>query len=204
MKNVIPLLGLLIFIFFSQNALAQYKPSLKMLADEKPWTADDIHRLANWMGIDHQKATFTSKELKGKNYYIVSKELRDGKIIKTDTLIRSSKDLAYAPPISCDVFKFAVMGGKTGEKTLKAEFIFDRFSVMREYAADATNEYSLRILNQQPLEIGKPFYAFANILPYENEGYKYYCAVEGSGKDPEKWGSEFGIKHYILFEMNFF
>lgn len=57
---------------------------------------------------------------------------------------------------------------------------------------------------RQPIETGKPFYAFAYILPYEKDGYKYYCAVESSGKDIEQWGAEFGIKHYILFEINLY
>lgn len=180
------------------------EPSLKMFGEARPWTAADIYRLADWMGVDYQKATFTGKELKGKNYYVVYKEVWDGKITKTDTLIKSSKSLSYAPPIDSEIFEIAVMGGKTDEKTLKAEFIFNRFSTMYEFKSESTDDYSLRIMDRQPIEIGKPFYAFAYILPYEKEGSKYYCAVEGSGKDPEKWGSEFGIKHYILFEMNFF
>ena len=42
------------------------------------------------------------------------------------------------------------------------------------------------------------------LLPYEKDGYKQYCAVESSDIEIESWGKEFGIKHYILFEMNFF
>lgn len=33
--------------------------------------------------------------------------------------------------------------------------------------------------------------------------YKYWCAVEDSGKNVENWGTEFGIKHYVIFEMKF-
>ncbi|RZJ68151.1 MAG: hypothetical protein EOO45_15010 [Flavobacterium sp.] len=68
-----------------------------------------------------------------------------------------------------------------------------------------SDDYSLRILERESnIEPGKPFYAFSYILPYEKDGFKYYCAVEGSGKDVEKWGTEFDIEHYILFEMTFF
>jgi len=30
-----------------------------------------------------------------------------------------------------------------------------------------------------------------------------WCAVENSGKETENWGKEFGIKHYLVFEMIF-
>ena len=43
-----------------------------------------------------------------------------------------------------------------------------------------------------------------NILPYEKDGFKYFCAVDNSGIDVENWGKEFGIEHYIIFEMKFY
>ena len=199
--------------FFLLNALlllavtamsAQSKPAaLKMFGEPNPWTADDIHRLANWIGVDYHKATFTSKELKGKNYYVVYKDIWDGKITKIDTIVKSGS-AAYAPPLDSEIFEVSVMGGKTGGKTLKAEFIFDRFSWIHEFPSLETDDYSLRIMDRQPIEIGIPFYAFAYIMPYEKDGYKYYCAVESSDTPVEEWGKAFGIRHYILFEMNFF
>lgn len=58
-------------------------------------------------------------------------------------------------------------------------------------------------MSDEKIEYGKKFYLLAYILPYENEGTKYWCAVENSGKDIENWGKEFGIKHYLVFEMIF-
>lgn len=203
MKPRIFLLNALLFLGIAAMN-AQSKPAaLKMFGDARPWTADDIRRLADWIGVDYQKATFTSKDLKGKNYYVVYKDVWDGKITKTDTLIKSGT-ANYAPALDSEMFEVAVMGGKTGEKTLKAEFIFDRFSWIHEFPSVETDDYSLRIMDQQPIEIGKPFYAFAYIMPYEKDGYKYYCAVESSDTSIEEWGTKFGIKHYILFEMMFY
>lgn len=203
MKTRFLLLAVLLPLITS-IANAQSKPTaLKMFGEARPWTAADIHRIANWIGVDYHKATFTSKDLKGKNYYVVYKEIWDGKITKTDTLIKSGT-ANYAPAVDSEMFEVAVMGGKTGDKTLKTEFIFDRFSWIHEFASAETNDYSLRIMDRQPIEIGKPFYAFAYIMPYEKDGYKYYCAVESSNTPIEEWGAKFGIKHYILFEMMFF
>lgn len=66
-------------------------------------------------------------------------------------------------------------------------------------------DYSLRSLHRGlVIEPGTRFYALAYILPYEADGSKIYCAVDTSGKDVESWGKEFGIPHFLIFEMSFF
>jgi hypothetical protein len=54
------------------------------------------------------------------------------------------------------------------------------------------------------LDIGykEKFYLLAYILPYDvGNGFKSYCEVGANGKDIEKWGEKFGVKHYLIFEM---
>jgi hypothetical protein len=65
--------------------------------------------------------------------------------------------------------------------------------------------FNLKIISKLTTEIkyGEKFYLLAYILPYEKDGAKYWCAVESSGKDIENWGKEFGIEHYLVFEMIF-
>ena len=58
------------------------------------------------------------------------------------------------------------------------------------------------------IEIGKKSYLLVYMLPYETEIenvgiMQQYCAVENSGKEIETWGKEFGIKHYLIFEIKF-
>jgi len=196
---------LFIILFFCVAATAQKKESsIKMTGDPQPWGSKDMYRLASWQGIHYEKAKFSGKELKGKYYYVVSKEIWNGKIKKTDTLFNTQKS-SYFEPINTDTLAFSVMGGKSSDRSLKVEFLFDRLSIHNNFLAVDTDEYSLRILDRlATVKPGKPFYAFAFILPYQEKGNKYYCAVESSGKDIEEWGTEFGIEHYILFEMCFF
>ena len=52
-------------------------------------------------------------------------------------------------------------------------------------------------------EFGKNFHLLVYMLPHAKDGMKYYCAVEGSGKEIETWGKEFDIQHYLVFEMKF-
>lgn len=48
------------------------------------------------------------------------------------------------------------------------------------------------------------FYFRAMILPYKRkDGSKSWCEVGSNGKDIEKWGKKYRVKHYLLFEMKF-
>jgi len=205
MKNSFLLITTVLFVMLSQNALAQNKTAIKFIADPNPWGNMDLGRLANWEGVHYYKAKFAGKQLKGKNYSVVTKEIWYGAVKKVDTLFNSASS-EFFEPIKGDTLALTIMAGKSSEKSLKTEFYFDRFSVAHEYLTTNSEDYSMRILDRQKtdIEVGKPFYAFAYILPYEKDGAKYYCAVEGSGKDIEKWGTEFGLEHYILYEMRFF
>ncbi len=205
MKNPFIILAVLLFAFFSPAASAQNKQAVKFIGDPNPWGDKDLGRLANWEGIHYYKVKFAGRQLQGKNYSVITKEIWNGKVKKVDTLFNSASS-EFFEPIKGDTLALTMMSGKSSEKSLKTEFYFDRFSIASEYLTTNSDDYSMRILDgyKREIEIGKPFYAFAYILPYEKDGAKYYCAVEGSGKDIEKWGTEFGIEHYILYEMRFF
>ena len=65
--------------------------------------------------------------------------------------------------------------------------------------------YSLReVASKMSPVLFEEFYAFAYILFYEKNGMLLYCAVDRSGKDVLNWGNEFGIDHYLVFEMKIF
>ncbi|WP_422104179.1 hypothetical protein [Winogradskyella sp.] len=77
-----------------------------------------------------------------------------------------------------------------------------RFS--RAYKAIKSNDYSLKAIgNKMNIEPNKTFYALDYILPYEKDGWKYWCVADSSGEDVINWGEKFGIKHYLVFEMKF-
>lgn len=164
-------------------------------------TITDLMRFDN---IDYYTTKFTGAALKGKEYYLVAKEIWDGKVRKIDTIFNSATN-SYIGKIENDSVNLRVMAGKSSDKSLKIKFLFDRFEIQKEYKSTRSEDYSLRDFGTHfPIVSGKPFYAFAYILPYEDkQGNKYWCAVESSGKDIEIWGKEFGIRHYILFEMQF-
>lgn len=164
---------------------------------------EELRNLLNFMEFDYYRIAISGSGLKGKNYRIVSKEIWNGKVKKTDTVFNSKDNAVFK--VASDTLSFSVFAGKTDEKNLKVRFSFERFGLVRNYKSTASKDYSLRDFgSHQVIEAGKPFYAFAYILPTEHEdGSKSWCEVEADGNDVEDWGKKFGIKHYLLFEMCF-
>lgn len=164
----------------------------------------EISEILLFEGLDKREVKFVSNELKNKHFKIFVKHIWDGKITKTETLIDTYKDYKQSI-INDDTLHFSVLAKKFSQNQLKVMFNFKPFSIHKMYDATESSEYSFRILADKniKIEFGKPFPLFAYILPYEKDGWKLYCAVDSSGKNVENWGKEFGIKHYIIYEMIF-
>lgn len=192
------LVTLPLYIFSQMNQNSEIKMISKYGSDNQ-----EIQDILTFDGIDYYNVQIVGEELKGKHYSIIVKKIWDGEITEIDTIANSAK-MKGVPPIQSDTLKFKVTAKKFTEDKLKVIFRFDQIGNERFYDATGSLDYSLRDVGRQmKIEIGKPFPAFAYILPYENNGSKMWCAVEYSGKDVENWGKEFGIKHYLIFEMLF-
>lgn len=184
------------FCLFGISASSQIKMETKGSYDNK-----EFRNLLDFEGIDYYKVVIHGENMKGKNYSIVSKEIWNGKVKKTDTIFNSRELEMFK--IEKDSLVFVVMSGKTDAKNLKIHFNFGRFGITRNYKCTKSDEYSLRDFGTRaPISVDKPFYAFACILPTEHkDGSKSWCEVEANGDDIENWGKKFGIGHYLLFEM---
>jgi hypothetical protein len=182
-------------------------PKKIIMASEYLSENKDISDLLFFEGIEFYKLKFTGENLKGATYKIVAKEIWNGKIITTSLVTDSAIiDIPEFAKIKDTIFEMKVISKLTHDNTLKMSFKFPRYGKNLEYKAIKSNDYSLRNIaenNSTLIEPGKKFYLFAYILPYEIDGAKYWCAVENSGKNIENWGKEFGIEHYIVFEMCF-
>lgn len=164
---------------------------------------NEIMDLMRFDNVNYFKTLFKGDSLVKKKFTITAKEFWKGKLTKIDTLLNKSI-FEYVGVNKADSLPLRVISSNAG-KEIRIKFIFDHFETEHTFKGLKTNDYSLRDFGTElPITPNKPFYAFAYILPYEKDGSKYWCAVESSGKDIETWGTEFGIKHYILFEMNFF
>ena len=194
----------LIFLFLPFTLLGQMKVAYEKVENQE---LSDFFRLER---IQYQKMRFTGKDLANKSYQLSVKEIWDGEITK-DTIIFNSGKLFegmglpdYFKTVGDTILTMRVISKLTEENKLKMEFIFPRFSIPRKFEATSSDGYRLRyaVVNET-VEYGKDFYVLVYMLPYEKDNMKHYCAVEGSGKAIETWGKEFGIKHYLIFEMKF-
>ena len=156
-------------------------------------------------GIQYEKMSFTSKEQKIKTFRLSVKEIWDGKIMKDSTVFDNSNAFGNIRiTIDDTIFTMRVISKLTEDSKLKMQFAFPGFSITRNFDATNSNGYSLRnAIETETVEFGKKFYALVYMLPYQKDGIGYYCAVEASGKEIETWGKEFGIKHYLVFEIIF-
>ncbi|MBX2965497.1 MAG: hypothetical protein KF845_05070 [Cyclobacteriaceae bacterium] len=201
MKNILLVLCIF-FIPFPGLCQDEMDNRIKMITE---YGSDirTIQDMFTFEQIDYYQVKFVGAGLKGKNFYLVMKDLWDGEIIKTDTLVNTSTNERMLP-ISSDTLNLRVTAKKITDSELKLIFRFPQFGISKTYKATESNDYSLRDVGRSlKIETGKEFSAFAYILPYEKDGWKMWCAVDSSGKDIEKWGKEFGLKHYLIFEMKF-
>lgn len=169
---------------------------------------EELRDLIQFEGIDYLRLKFTGEDLRNKKYTLSVKEIWDGKVRNESVVVNSAdaptKELSM---VNDTVFNIKVISRLTSKNRLRMSFRFPSMGTVREYDAVESDDYSLRIVPELDrtalIEPGKKFYLLAYILPYEKDGSKYWCAVEDSGKDIENWGREFGIKHYLVFQMQF-
>lgn len=201
--------NILILLFLINSGLSYAQEPTNAIKMTSFYSSDDpeLSDILRFEGIEYLKISFTGKELKDKSYHLSVKEIWDG-VIKSDTTIINSAKISFhqLSKVNDTIFNLKVISKLTQENKLKMTFKFPRFSTTKEFDAIDSDDYSLRNVAEvsgEKIEYGKKFYLLAYILPYEKDGMKYWCAVESSGKEIESWGKEFGIKHYLVFEMIF-
>ena len=202
--KVIHLMAVLFFLFNSFTAWGQVKVAYDYAESQELMDYFHLER------IEYLKLSFSGKELTNKTYHMSVKEIWDGEI-KRERDIVNSRNLPYEQhkTVGDTIFNVRIISKLTADNKLKMDFHFPSFSTGKSFEATSSNIYSLRaVVEKKPIEIGENFYIMVYMLPYEVkiEGVgtmQQYCAVEDSGKEIETWGKEFGIKHYLVFEMKF-
>jgi len=200
--KVFLLVAAMCFFIIPFTLCGQVKATFKQVENQELF---DFFRLEK---IEYINLSITGDELKNKSYHMSVKEIWDGEI-KLETDIVDSKRLPFGKTLSDTILNIRIISKLTNEDKLKMDFHFPTFSTQRNFDATSSNIYSLRsAMATDTIEIGKKSYLLVYMLPYEtvieNVGVmRQYCAVENSGKEIETWGKEFGIKHYLVFEIKF-
>jgi len=199
----------LILLLLITSSLSYGQESRRDIVMTSSYSSDniEIRDILKFEGIEYLTMSFVGKELKDKSFHLSVKEIWDGVVTSDTTIMNSAKiGIEQLSKVNDTIFNLKVISKLTHENKLKMTFMFPRFSTTKEFKAIESDDYSLRNIAEvldERIEYGKKFYLLAYILPYEDNGTKYWCAVESSGKEIENWGKEFGIKHYLVFEMIF-
>ncbi|MEJ8803847.1 hypothetical protein [Pontibacter sp. H249] len=175
--------------------------------DMKSTELRDVLRLQN---IDYFSVAFTDTSLRGKHFKIVSKEYRNSKLIATrDHYTETNYPAAFAFNKDSAAFRFNILAHQPKKKQTHFMFQFDRVGLNPKYKSKNTNLYSLRDATgslgepvQVPLYTSFPLFVYS--LPYvdPNKPDMYqYCALTQDAVPPSEWGKKYGVKHYIVFEM---
>ena len=194
--------SILLVVLYGQTENSELKMISKYAENE------ELSDILWFEEIDYFKIKFVGgEELKNKSYCIRVKEFKDG-ILTMDTIAIDTKKMGIErfETINDTILSLNVIAKQTLDNKLKIMFKFPAFVATREYETIITEDnYSLRNLADEsklPIKYNESFYLLAYILPYHmGNGYKSYCEVGQNGKDVENWGTKFGIKHYLLFEM---
>ena len=130
MKALI-LLAYLTLEFTAAIAQKQYQTAIKMTST----TTDnaDLLNLLRFQEVHLHKIHFRGESLVGKHYTIVVKEMWNGELKRTDTLINTRKK--GMKELRADSLNLRVIGSKSADKKLKVMFFFPEFAVQREFDA---------------------------------------------------------------------
>lgn len=167
----------------------------------------DVLRLQE---IDYFSVAFTDTSLRGKHFKLVSKEYRNGKLTSTrDYFAGAGYPDAFEFNKDSEVFRFKVLAHQPQKKQTHFMFQFDRIGLNPKYKTRNTDLYSLRDASgslgdpvRVPLHTSFPLFVYS--LPYvdpKNPDMYQYCALTQDAVPPSEWGKKYGVKHYIVFEM---
>ena len=187
------------FLFIPLSFLGQVKVTFDYVENQELM---DFFRFEK---IEYLKLSFSDKDLRNKTYQLSVKEIWDGEITKERPIVNSkTMPFEQLKTVGDTIFNVRIISKLTNDNKLRMDFHFPSFSTQTSFDATSSNIYSLRsVKGEGAFEYEKNNYILVYILPYEKDNAQYYCAVESSGYELEAWGKEFGIKHYLVFEMKF-
>lgn len=169
---------------------------------------NDLQHIMYFEGISNQKFSIKSDSLKGKNYQIIIKEFKLGKLSKTDVVFNSKEDEYFR--IKTDSLSFAVLTKMSELSYFKIQFQFDGFSSDRKYSVNPTekDKFTLKSFfgpkTQLPVNLKGLNYFLTYMMPYvRKDKSEAYCEVAQSGIDPEKLYDQYKIPHYFLIAIQF-
>lgn len=194
-----------VILLFSTYSYAQ---SIAVMTARTGANTNELQTVLYFEEIGYERFSIKSDELKGKNFQIIIKEFKGGKISLSDTVFNSKEDEYFR--IKEDSLSFAVLTKVSDINEFKIQFQFNGFSFSRKYKilAKERDKFALKDFlgakSEIPIHLTGRNYILAYMMPYvKKDKSEAYCEVAQSGTDPEKLYDTYKIPHYFLVELIF-
>ncbi|WP_461133643.1 hypothetical protein [Spirosoma lituiforme] len=193
-------------VLFSANAQKSDSTTIKAVFGS---TNSEMQELMGFLGVERFHVELDDPKLAGKYFHLISQEFRNGIAQPEQDMFgfaRRKEPLQFdqTGKLAFDVYARAV-----DPTTIEAFFKLPRVSQRKTYKveADDSRRYSFRtdILsykNQKTVvPIGQRFPFLVHTLPYDKDGFSYYCTVAQSRVPVADWYKQFGVKHFIAYQL---
>ena len=200
MKNI------LYCIFFLTSTTFSQKKDIN-ISSEEVFVNSDVQELLDFENINYLKLKFSGKKLINRKYKLTVKEIWKGKV-KSESEILNSENFLFEDwkKTNDTILEISVISKLSKKKNLKMVFKTPRVKITRNFKATNSNNYHFTKItnsNKEKIEIGKKFYLLSNALMYEYDGSLRTFVGGINNGDVLKWGEKYGIKHYLIFEIQF-
>jgi hypothetical protein len=172
-------------------------------------TNSEMQELMGFIGVERFHIELDDPKLAGKYFHLISQEFRNGVAQPEQDMFgfaRRKEPLQFdsTGKLALDVYARTV-----DPTTIEAFFKLPKVSQRKTYKveADDARRYSFRtdILsykNQKTVvPIGEKFPFLVHTLPYDKGDFSYYCTVAQSRIPVANWFKQFGVKHFIAYQL---
>ena len=185
-----------------------------------------LNDILQFEGIQYLKVEFEGKKVIGKRFDIKAKEIWNGEIKEISTVYESpvlNENFFFNGDTS--LLPIRVIAKHANDSILKVLFRFPKLGATKEYKAIDSDRYVLisaidetkwdtyvntpdgqnspAMVNEGQIKTNEIFPLLVYTLPYEMNGNLWWGNVNVCGRNIDRWGKRFGIKHYVVFEMEF-
>jgi hypothetical protein len=199
---------LFIFLFLIFVGCFSYGQSNAIIETKQGLSFSDLQNILYFERIGYQKFNIKSNEINGKNFEIIIKEFKEGKLVKIDTVFNSNEDEDFK--LKSDSLSFAVLTQISELNYFKIWFQFNGFSKDRKYPVQPSEKEKFALKNffgaktELPINLNGLNYFLAYMMPFvKKDKSEAYCEVAQSGTDPEKLYDKYKIPHYFLIAIRF-
>lgn len=200
---------ILIILFTLINICAYSQTIDSLILNTKYGPTDpDLMFYFRTNNIDLYKINISNKVDNTSKFTLVSTEVSNGEISKRDTIFSWVDNKSFILGKNMDL-SFNVLTQDVKTDSVRFSFDFKNYSTYTYFSKINTNTYSLRdglLSSGENVKIGRKgvFPILVYSLPYEDPkkpGYLFYCKLTGENINPKDWYANYGIKHYIIFDL---